>query len=70
MVCLGNMCVATRHKAENYDNNNDDDDDNNNNNNKEIALKLENERWYDHLPHYETYKCETTEQSLTINWTS
>jgi hypothetical protein len=36
----------------------------------EIAVKLDNERWYDYLPLNETYKCETTEQSVTINRTS
>ena len=31
MVCLGNMCMATLHKGDNYD----DDDDNNNNHSHE-----------------------------------
>ena len=46
MVCLGNMCVDTLHKAHNDDDDDDDDDDdnnnNNNNNNQRELLRLHN----------------------------
>ena len=33
MVYLGNICINTLHKGDNFDDDDDDDDNNNNNNN-------------------------------------